>query len=93
MSGMKPFYKARTQGMVILWITAGKMCDPEDHPALPKDDYLWPFLQRCWSPTPEERPTAIEVVKEVRNAEFASCPDETVADKPWAFSIKVGSSY
>ncbi|KIO21927.1 hypothetical protein M407DRAFT_28485 [Tulasnella calospora MUT 4182] len=68
MSGTKPFHKARTHGMVILWITMGEMCKPEDHPGLPLGDPLWPFLRRCWSSKPEERPTAIEVIKELGSA-------------------------
>lgn len=65
MSGMKPFHKARTHGMVILCIVTDQMCQPEDHPRLPSNNPLWPFLRKCWSPNPEERPTAVEVIEEL----------------------------
>lgn len=63
---MKPLHRARTIGMVILSITMDQMPRPADHPGLPEYDPLWPFLRRCWSPDPDERPTAFEVVEEVR---------------------------
>lgn len=65
MSGRKPFYRARTHGMVILSITTDKMCMPHDHPGLPEKNPLWSFLRRCWSPNPDERPTASDIVDEV----------------------------
>ncbi|KIO28599.1 hypothetical protein M407DRAFT_22183 [Tulasnella calospora MUT 4182] len=65
LSGKKPHYRARTNGMVILWITTDKMCKPEDHPRLPENNPLWPFLRRCWDPEPEARPTAIQVIHEL----------------------------
>ncbi|KIO31605.1 hypothetical protein M407DRAFT_67752, partial [Tulasnella calospora MUT 4182] len=75
MSGMKPFHRARTPGMVMLWIATDQMPHPKDHPGLPLDDPLWPFLRQCWSPRPEERPTAVDVIEQVR-AEKPRFPSE-----------------
>ncbi|KAG8916209.1 hypothetical protein FRC01_003298 [Tulasnella sp. 417] len=68
LSGKPPFYRARTNGMVILWITTHQMCKPEDHPGLPVDDPLWPFLRQCWDPEPEARPAATEVIKQLEQS-------------------------
>ncbi|KIO16357.1 hypothetical protein M407DRAFT_86108, partial [Tulasnella calospora MUT 4182] len=66
LSGRKPFHSAPTHGRIIMLIVTDQMCQPEDHPGLPSDDPLWPFLRKCWSPNPEERPVVAEVIEKVR---------------------------
>lgn len=53
--------------MVILAIASDQMCKPEDHPGLPADDPLWQLLRRCWNPDPQARPTAAQLIEEVRD--------------------------
>lgn len=68
MSGKPPFYKSARMATaaVVIAIYRDETPNPKDHPELLESNRLWFVMRKCWSPRPEDRPTALDVINDVR---------------------------
>ncbi|KAG8914084.1 hypothetical protein FRC00_000867 [Tulasnella sp. 408] len=66
MSGKPPFYKSARMATaaVVIAIYRDETPNPKDHPELLESNRLWFVMRKCWSPRPEDRPTALDVIND-----------------------------
>lgn len=81
MSGKPPFYKSARMATaaVVIAIYRDETPNPKDHPELLESNRLWFVMRKCWSPRPEDRPTALDVINDL---DISSRSELQVPDSP-----------
>ncbi|KAG8903748.1 hypothetical protein FRB99_002806 [Tulasnella sp. 403] len=67
MSGKRAFGHLSTI-VAMRHLLDGGVPQPEDHPLLPGDSYLWTIMNQCWASDPKDRPSMSEVATMVSPA-------------------------
>ncbi|THV01710.1 hypothetical protein K435DRAFT_775967 [Dendrothele bispora CBS 962.96] len=70
LSGRIPYHYVRNDAQVIIELHKGNK--PRRPAALFVTDMQWAFIQKCWHDVPDQRPTAMEVLAEVKELHKAS---------------------
>ena len=66
MTGTAPFLDARDDDILDEVLTGLRPKRPSENAPRALVDALWTCIQACWSPEPEKRPTALEVLQSLQ---------------------------